>query len=437
VGGSGADGLLRELAPQVLGALMRRYDGLDACEDAVQEALLDASAQWGPGVPENPRGWLITVAARRLTDILRSDTARRKRESAVYLATPPALLVDPPVVPDADDSLALLFMCCHPALSPSSAVALTLRAVGGLGTAEIARAFGVSEATIGQRISRAKASVRAAGARFTLPSGGELAERLAVVLQVLYLVFNEGYVASAGASLVRVDLAAEGIRLARLLRRLMPADAEVAGLLALMLLTEARRPARVSASGELIPLLEQDRSLWDASLIAEGCPLVASALAGSRALGPYQIQAAIAAVHDEAASVAATDWDEVLALYSLLDTVAPSPFATLGRAVAVSQVQGALAGLSVVASVAGDPSLARSHRLYAVRAQLREMAGYVAEAVSDYRLAATYATNLAEKRYLQRRLAALTGRGALPGPGLQCRLRRVAPARLATLARPC
>ena len=406
------EGLLRELAPQVLGALMRRYDGLDACEDAVQEALLDASTQWGTatGVPENPRGWLITVAARRLTDILRSDTARRKRESAVYLATPPALLVDPPVVPDADDSLALLFMCCHPALSPSSAVALTLRAVGGLGTGEIARAFGVSEATIGQRISRAKASVRAAGARFTLPSDGELAERLAVVLQVLYLVFNEGYVASAGASLVRVDLAAEGIRLARLLRRLMPADAEVAGLLALMLLTEARRPARVSASGELVPLLEQDRSRWDASLIAEGCSLVAGTLAASRALGPYQIQAAIAAVHDEAASVSLTDWDEVLALYSLLDAVAPSPFGTLGRAVAVSQVQGAVAGLSVVASVAYDPSLARSHRLYAVRAQLEEMAGATAEAVADYRLAAKYATNLAEKRYLERRLSALAGR---------------------------
>jgi predicted RNA polymerase sigma factor len=358
-------------------------------------------------VPENPRGWLITVAARRLTDILRSDAARRKRESAVLMATPPALLVDPPAVPDADDSLALLFMCCHPALSPSSAVALTLRAVGGLGTSEIARAFGVSEATIGQRISRAKALVRASGARFTLPAEAELADRLGIVTQVLYLVFNEGYVASAGASLVRVDLAAEGIRLARLLFRLVPGDAEVAGLLALMLLTEARRGARVSASGELIPLLEQDRSLWDASLIAEGSSLVASALGSSRALGPYQVQAAIAAVHDEAASVDSTDWAQVLALYSLLDKVAPSPFGTLGRAVAVSQVHGPAAGLSVVASVADDPSLARSHRLYAVRAQLQEMAGSVAEAAADYRTAARYATNLAEKRYLERRLSSL------------------------------
>ncbi len=410
VDGLGAEGLLRELAPQVLGALLRRYDGLDSCEDAVQEALLDASVQWRSGVPDNPRGWLITVAARRLTDIVRSDTARRRRESTVFLATPPAFLVDPPVASGEDDSLALLFMCCHPALSPSSAVALTLRAVGGLGTAEIARAFGVSEATIGQRISRAKASVRAAGARFTLPApGSERAERLAVVMQVLYLIFNEGYVASAGSSLVRVDLAAEGIRLARLLHRLLPADCEVAGLLALMLLTEARRPARVSPSGELIPLLEQDRSLWDASLIAEGCSLVAAALAGSRALGPYQVQAAIAAVHDEAASVDATDWEEVLALYRLLDSVAPSPFATLGRAVAVAQVHGAVAGLSVVASVASDPALARSHRLYAVRAQLKEKAGATAEAADDYRAAARYATNLAEKRYLERRLASLTG----------------------------
>jgi RNA polymerase sigma factor (sigma-70 family) len=411
VGGARAEGLLRDLAPQVLGALLRRYAGLDACEDAVQEALLDASVQWSTVVPENPRGWLITVAARRLADILRSDAARRTRESAVFLATPPALLVDPPAVPDADDSLALLFMCCHPALSPSSAVALTLRAVGGLGTAQIARAFGVSDATIGQRISRAKATVRAAGARFTLPSQAELGARLAVVLQVLYLIFNEGYVAAAGESLIRVDLAAEGIRLARLLHRLLPADAEAAGLLALMLATEARRPARVGAAGELIPLLEQDRSLWDAPLIAEGCALVAATLRSSRALGPYQIQAAIAAVHDEAASVDSTDWAQVLALYSLLDAVAPSPAATLGRAVAVAQVHGVAAGLLVVASVASDPALARSHRLYAVRAQLLEMAGSPAAAAADYRAAARLATNLAEKRYLERRLSALTERG--------------------------
>jgi RNA polymerase sigma factor (sigma-70 family) len=422
VGGADVEDLLRELAPQVLGALMRRYDGLDACEDAVQEALLDASQQWnaGPGIPENPRGWLIAVAMRRLVDIMRSEGARRRRETAVFVATPSSVLADPPVAGTSDDSLALLIMCCHPALSPSSAVALTLRAVGGLGTGEIARAFGVSEATIGQRISRAKAAVRAAGARFTLPSPQERAGRLRVVMQVLYLIFNEGYVASAGASLVRVDLALEGVRLARLLHRLVPADAEAAGLLALMLLTEARRPARVSATGELIPLLEQDRSLWDGSLVAEGSALIAGALASSRGLGPYQIQAAIAAVHDEAASVADTDWAQVLALYSLLDKVAPSPAASLGRAVAVAQVHGAEAGLSVVATVAADPALARGHRLYAVRAQLREMAGDAAEAAADYRVAAKYATNLAEKRYLERRLASLAGAGstsAEAGPG--------------------
>ena len=407
------EGLLRELAPQVLGALMRRYDGLDTCEDAVQEALLDAAVQWEPpcgGVPSNPRGWLVTVATRRLTDMLRSDTARRRREATVFLATPPAMIVDSAAAPERDDSLALLFMCCHPALSPSSAVALTLRAVGGLGTGEIARAFGVPEATMGQRISRAKASVRSAGARFTLPApGDERAGRLRQVLQVLYLVFNEGYLASAGPSLDRVDLAAEGIRLARLLHLLVPADAEAAGLLALMLLTAARRPARVTGSGELIPLLEQDRSLWDRSLIAEGSSLAESALRSSRALGPYQVQAAIAAVHDEAPSVADTDWAQVLALYTLLDSVAPSPAATLGRAVAVSQVHGAAAGLDVVDSVAADPALARGHRLYAVRAQLREEAGDIAGARADYRQSLRYVTNLPEKRYLQRRLASLAG----------------------------
>jgi RNA polymerase sigma factor (sigma-70 family) len=415
------EGLLRELAPQVLGALMRRYGGLDTCEDAVQEALLDAAAQWAPesgGVPSSPRGWLVTVATRRLTDMLRADSARRRREAAVFLATPPAMIVGSAslAVPAADDSLALLFMCCHPALSPSSAVALTLRAVGGLGTGEIARAFGVPEATMGQRISRAKASVRSAGARFALPApGAERAERLRQVLQVLYLVFNEGYLASAGPSLDRVDLAAEGIRLARLLHQLAPADAEAAGLLALMLLTAARRPARVTRSGELVPLLAQDRSLWDRSLITEGASLVASALRTSRALGPYQLQAAIAAVHDEAPSVAETDWAQVLALYTLLDTVAPSPAATLGRAVAVSQVHGPAAGLDVVASVALDPALARSHRLYAVRAQLREEAGDAAGARADYRQSLRYVTNLPEKRYLQRRLASVAG--LLPGRG--------------------
>jgi RNA polymerase sigma factor (sigma-70 family) len=404
--------LLREFAPQVLGVLMRRHDGLDACEDAVQEALLDAATQWkaAASLPENPRGWLLTVASRRLVDIARSDAARRRREDSVYLATPSAALVGPPAVTGQDDTLTLLFMCCHPALSPSSQVALTLRAVGGLTTAEIARAFGVGEPTMAQRISRAKQQVRAAGARFTMPPAADRPQRLVVVQQVLYLVFNEGYAASAGASLQRADLTAEAIRLARVLHRLLPDDAETSGLLALMLLTEARRAARVAGDGSLVPLLGQDRGLWDGPLIAEGAALIASALRSSRALGPYQIQAAIAAVHDEAPSVTDTDWAEVLALWDLLGTVTPGPMTTLGRAVAVAMVHGPEAGLAVVQSVAG--SLARSHRMHAVRGHLLEMAGDTAAAVDDFRAAARYATNIPERRYLERKATLLSG--ALP-----------------------
>jgi RNA polymerase sigma factor (sigma-70 family) len=407
--GQSVEDLLREFAPQVLGMLMRRHDGLDACEDAVQEALLDAATQWGSaaGLPENPRGWLLTVAGRRLVDIARSDVARRRREDSVYLATPPAVLVDPPVVAGHDDTLTLLFMCCHPALSPSSQVALTLRAVGGLTTAEIARAFGVGEPTMAQRISRAKQQIRAAGARFTMPPAAERPDRLIVVQQVLYLVFNEGYAASAGSSLQRADLTAEAIRLARMLHRILPDDAETSGLLALMLLTEARRAARIAAGGSLVPLLEQDRGLWDGPLIAEGAGLIASTLRSSRALGPYQIQAAIAAVHDEAPSVEGTDWAEVLALWDLLGTVSPGPMTFLGRAVAVAMVHGPEAGLAVVHSVAGD--LTRNHRMYAVRGHLLEMAGNTAAAALDFQAAARYATNIPERRYLEGKAAALGG----------------------------
>jgi RNA polymerase sigma factor (sigma-70 family) len=406
--------LLRELAPQVLGVLMRRHDGLDACEDAVQEALIAAATQWktAAGLPENPRGWLLTVASRRLVDIARSDAARRRREDSVYLATLPAAGVDPPAITGQDDTLTLLFMCCHPVLSPSSQVALTLRAVGGLTTAEIARAFGVGEPTMAQRISRAKQQVRAAGARFTMPPAAERPHRLAVVQQVLYLVFNEGYTASAGPSLQRADLTAEAIRLARLLRRLLPDDAETSGLLALMLLTEARRAARVAGDGSLVPLLEQERGLWDGTLIAEGAALIASALQSSRALGPYQIQAAIAAVHDEAPSVAETDWTEVLALWDLFGNVSPGPMTSLGRAVAVAMVHGPKAGLAAVESVAGD--LARSHRMHAVRGHLLEMAGDTASAIDDFRAAARSATNIPERRYLELKVARLSG--APPGP---------------------
>jgi len=408
--------LLRELAPQVLGVLMRRYGGLDTCEDAVQEALLDAATQWpAAGTPGNPRGWLLTVATRRLTDMLRGESARRRREDAVHLATPPAVLAGagadariagPDGPPDHDDTLTLLFLCCHPAISPSSQVALTLRAVGGLTTAEIARAFGVPEATMAQRISRAKQQIRAAGARFTPPGAADRDQRLRAVQQVLYLVFNEGYTASAGQRLQRTDLTVEGLRLARLLARLLPGDAETAGLLALMLLTDARRAARVTPDGALVPLTEQDRARWDPRLIAQGTALVERTLATSRALGPYQLQAAIAAVHDEAAGVEDTDWAEILALYELLAKVSPGPMVSLGKAVATAKVHGPDAGLAAISDLAD--ALAANHRFYAVRGHLHAMAGEPREAAADFRAAARYATNIPERRYLERKVAELS-----------------------------
>jgi RNA polymerase sigma factor (sigma-70 family) len=407
--------LLRELAPQVLGVLMRRYGGLDTCEDAVQEALLDAATQWpASGTPDNPRGWLLTVATRRLTDMLRGESARRRREDAVYLATPPAALAEPGSgapgapggqPPDHDDTLTLLFLCCHPSLSPSSQVALTLRAVGGLTTAEIARAFGVPEATMAQRISRAKQQIRAAGARFTPPDAADRDQRIRAVQQVLYLIFNEGYTASAGQQLQRTDLTAEGLRLARMLRGLLPGDAETAGLLALMLLTDARRAARATPDGALVPLTEQDRRRWDRRLIAEGTALLEQTLATTRALGPYQLQAAIAAVHDEADSVADTNWAEILALYELLYKVSPGPMVALGRAVAIAMVHGPAAGLDATGELAGP--LGKHHRYHAVRGHLHEMSGDITTAAEDYRTAARYATNIPERRYLERRLAGL------------------------------
>ena len=402
--------LLRELAPQVLGVLMRRYAGLDSCEDAVQEALLDAATQWpATGLPDNPRAWLLTVATRRLADILRSESSRRQREDAVYLATPPAVLAGADAwladagttgARDSDDALTLLFLCCHPGLTPSSQIALTLRAVGGLSTAEIARAFVVPEATMAQRISRAKQQIRAAGGRFAPPDAADRDQRLRVVQQVLYLIFNEGYVASGGEALQRTDLSAEGIRLARLLRRLVPDDAETAGLLALMLLTDARRAARVTPDNALVPLADQDRSRWDQVLIAEGAALIARTLATTSALGPYQLQAAIAAVHSEAASVADTDWAEILALYELLAQVSPGPLVSLGKAVAVAMVRGPAAGLAATDQLADE--LARHHRFHAVRGHLLEMSGDPAAAAAAYDLAARYATNAAEQRYLNR-----------------------------------
>ena len=410
--------LLRELAPRVLGVLVRRYGQFDRCEDAVQEALLAAAQQWPTqGLPASPPAWLTTVAQRRLTDQIRSDHARRRREDTVaHLAGPddhrsPA--PDEPGPPDHDDTLTLLFLCCHPALSPASQMALTLRAVGGLTTAEIARAFLVPEATMGQRISRAKQAVKTAGATFELPPEPERAERLRVVLHVLYLMFNEGYTASSGPDLARTDLTVEAIRLTRAVHRQLPlgdpTSGEVTGLLALMVLTEARRPARTRPDdGSLVPLAEQDRSLWDHDAIAEGLALVADVLPRAR-LGPYQLQAAIAAVHAEAPSAAATDWGQVLMLYELLDRMAPNPMVTLNKAVTMAMVHGPQAGLDTLAPLDADPRTARHHRLAAVRGHLLEMAGDEAGARDSYRQAARATTSLPEQRYLEARAARLSG----------------------------
>jgi RNA polymerase sigma factor (sigma-70 family) len=403
--------LLRRLAPQVLGALMRRYGTLDACEDAVQEALLAAATQWPEeGVPGNPHGWLVTVATRRLVDWVRSDSARRRREDTDMLATPASMRVAPPADQAdtaQDDSLTLLFLCCHPALSPPSQIALTLRAVGGLTTAEIARAFLVPEATMAQRISRAKQTIRKAGATFTLPPPGERQERLRAVLHALYLMLNEGHTTTAGPSLQRHDLTGDALRLTRLLHRLLPEDGEVAGLLALILLTEARRDARTGEDGSLIPLAEQDRGRWNRALIAEGVAVISETLPRSDRLGPYQIQAAIAAVHDESATAEDTDWPQILALFQLLESISPGPVVTLNRVVAVAMVHGPDAGLEVLAPLETDERMARHHRLHAVRAHLLEMAGRTADALESYRTAARYATSVPEKRYLEGRAGGL------------------------------
>ncbi|WP_067487968.1 RNA polymerase sigma factor [Actinomadura hibisca] len=392
---------LRALAPRVLGALARRHGQFDACEDAVQEALLAAATQWpAEGVPANSYGWLLTVATRRLTDQWRSESARRDREAAVAAEAErlaPAVDERPA---DADDTLTLLFLCCHPALTPSSQIALTLRAVGGLTTAEIARAFLVPEATMAQRISRAKQRIKASGARFEPPPPAERDRRLAAVLHALYLVFNEGYTASGGAELHRAELTAEALRLTRDLHRLLPGDGEVTGLLALMLLTDARRAARTAPGGALVPLAEQDRGRWDRAAIDEGLALIADALTWSPP-GPYQLQAAIAAVHAEAPDAAATDWPQILALYRLLAHLAPNPMVTLNQAVAAAMVHGPQAGLDLLRPLEEDERTAGHHRLAAVRAHLLERAGDHAAARAAYREAARRTTSLPERRYLE------------------------------------
>jgi RNA polymerase sigma factor (sigma-70 family) len=400
------EGLLRDLAPQVLGILVRRNHDFDACEDAVQDALVDAALAWPTdGVPDNPKGWLIRVASRRLIERWRNEAARRRREEA-------ALAIDEREIdpgPTADDSLALIFLCCHPSLTPPSQVALTLRAVGGLTTAEIARAFLVPEATVAQRISRAKQRIREGGAEFRMPPRAERAERLGAVLNVLYLIFNEGYTASSGPALQRVELSSEAIRLTRQLRSLLPDDGEVAGLLALMLLTDARRAARVAADGSLIPLAEQDRGRWDRRAVEEGSALISTSLAAAP-VGPYQLQAAIAAVHDEAPSAEATDWRQILGLYELLGKVVPGPMVTLNRIVALAMVRGPKAGLAELTRVEGDPALADHHRVEAVRAHLLEQAGRHDAAAVAYRRAARLTLSIPERRYLAARARASTAK---------------------------
>jgi RNA polymerase sigma factor (sigma-70 family) len=411
---SGSDGdvtigeLLRELTPQVLGIVTRRLRDFAAAEDAVQEASVAAVVQWPrEGVPDNPRAWLTQVAFRRMADHIRSESARRLREAEV------ADQVFEPV-PQEDDTLTLLFLCCHPSLTPASAIALTLRAVGGLTTAEIASAFLVPEATMAQRISRAKQTIKESGIPFQLPAAEERGERLRRVLHVLYLIFNEGYTASSGPQLRRADLSGEAIRLTRIVHGLRPEPgeaAEVAGLLALMVLTDARRLARTGANDELIPLDRQDRARWDRAQIAEGVALLSGALPKG-AVGPYQLQAAIAAVHDEAERAEDTDWPQILALYELLKRMSDNPMVLLNHAIAAAMVDGPKKGLELLDALQQTPRIAEHHRMDAVRGHLLEMAGEMEEAAGCYRAAAGKTANLPERNYLLLQAARVSRRPA-------------------------
>ena len=402
-----AEDLLRELSPQVLGAVVRRYGHFDLAEDAVQEAMLAAARQWPrDGLPEQPKNWLITVASRRLTDLLRSERARQHREREAAGHVLPTDFSSG----EADDTLILLFLCCHPSLSAASQISLTLRAVGGLSTAEIARAFLASESTMTRRITRAKQSILDSGVPFTLPPDADRGERLTTVLHVLYLIFNEGYVATSGERLYRAELTREAIRLGRLVHRLLPEDGEVAGLLALMLLTDARRPARTTVAGELVSMAEQDRSLWNQPNIAEGVALITAALPRG-VPGPYQFQAAIAALHDEAATAGETDWPQIAALYGRLLEISDNPVVALNRAVAVAMVHGPQAGLSLVEQVARDERMRNDHRVDAVAAHLLERAGDHARAAKRYRRAAEHTMSLPQQRYLHDRAARLESPG--------------------------
>ncbi len=432
--------LLREVAPQVLGVVVRRYRDFAACEDAVQEAFIAAATQWpGEGVPENPRAWLIQVASRRITDHVRAEAARRHREAIVVSLIPPdeqiALAADTGGATERDDTLDLLFMSCHPALSPASAIALTLRAVGGLTTAEIARAFLVPEATMAQRVSRAKQTIyletlkgspdspakssarrsrapltriKASGVAFEMPeAGAALGARLGSVMHVLYLMFSEGYAASQGSEILRSDLSGEALRLTRLLHGLVPDETEVAGLLALMLLTDARRAARTGPAGEIIPLDEQDRTAWDREAIAEGVALITETWPKGR-VGPVQLQAGSAAVHDEAARADETDWPQILALYGVLSRMSDNPMVALNHAVALAMVEGPAAGLARLDEIASDPRLAGHHRLDAVRGHLLERAGDRTGAIACFRRAAEQTASTAERNYLLLQAARLS-----------------------------
>ena len=401
--------LLRDLAPQVLGAVVRRFRDFAAAEDAVQEALIAATAQWSrDGLPGNPRAWLIQVASRRMADHIRGEVARRRREhAAAEEAERLALPVDAGAETGEDDTLVLLFMCCHPALSRASAIALTLRAVGGLTTAEIANAFLVPEATMAQRISRAKQTIKDSGIPFQLPTTEDRAQRLRVVLHVLYLIFNEGYASSTGPQLRRADLSDEAIRLTRIVYARQPENTEVAGLLALMVLTDARRAARTGPNGELIPLAQQNRRLWDRQQITEGTALLSTVLPKG-SIGPYQLQAAIAAVHDEAASAEDTDWPQILALYELLKRMSDNPMILLNHAVAAAMVHGPGQGLELLGALDSDARLSERHRLEAVRAHLLEMAGDREAAITHYRIAASRATSVPERNYLVLQAARLS-----------------------------
>jgi RNA polymerase sigma factor (sigma-70 family) len=390
--------LLRPLAPRVLGVVMRRFGGLAGAEDATQEALLAAARHWpASGVPDNPLAWLVQAASRRLTDQIRGDQARSRRELSSAVREPP-----PGDVPAQDDTLILMFMCCHPVLTPASAVALTLRAVGGLITAEIAHAFGVPEATMAQRISRAKQRIKASGVPFQMPADEERHDRVRSVLHVLYLIFNEGYVSTSGPSLFRQELSGEAIRLTRMLHGLLPGDGQVTGLLALMLLTEARRPARTGPAGDLVPLGEQDRTRWDSALISEGVALAVDAMT-SGAAGDYQLQAAIAALHDEAASTEKTDWPQILALYGILERLTGNPMVTLNRAVAAAMVHGPMAGLALLEPL--SQSLGDHYRLHAVRGHLFEMLGDHCTAFAAYEAAARGTRSAPERNYLTTKAA--------------------------------